>query len=110
MQRNESARGYEDAVAIVNRDGRILQRHRNGKQKLEWTRSEIVAGWNVIAQRLREEGDYILEERVRSLVTSMACPGTDQRQLVERIRAQRRDRERDPIDRTRREGITSREP
>jgi len=74
---------------------------RNGKEKLEETRSKIVAGWYAPAQLFQEERKYGLADEVRFFVARMSPPQTDQEQLAEKIRNQSRAREVKPLDRTR---------
>lgn len=54
-----------------------------------------------MAQKHLEERDYVLANAVRFFVARMAPEATDQEQLAEKLRSQRRVREVDPLHRTR---------
>ena len=71
---------------MAGKSAMTLQRHRNGKEKLEQTYWDVFAGWNAVAQQLQAEGNYQFADEVRLFVTRMAPPATDQEQLGEKIR------------------------
>jgi hypothetical protein len=101
MHRKDSIRERKEALGLANRLSSVLRRHRAGKEKLEETRSKVVAGWYALAQRFREEKAYGLADEVRFFVARMSPPQTDQEQLTEKVRNQGRAREVNPLDRTR---------
>jgi hypothetical protein len=101
MQRKDAIRQRKETLGLANRSSSVLRRHRVGKEKLEETRSKVVAGWYALAQRFQEEREYGLADEVRFFVARMAPPQTDQEQLAEKIRNQSRAREVNPLDRTR---------
>jgi hypothetical protein len=101
MRRKQSTRDHDETLAIANQSAGIFQRHRSGSQKLAETRSSVMSGWSAVAQLLQQEGDYQLAEGVRLFVARMAPPKTDQEQLVDRVNALNRARQREPIERTR---------
>jgi hypothetical protein len=101
MRRKQSTRDHEETLAIANKSPGIIQRHASGKQKLVQTRSAVMAGWNAVAHLLHTEGDHKLAEGVRLFMAQMAPPKTDQEQLVDRVNAHNRARQREPAERTR---------
>jgi len=103
MQRNDSIRERKEALELAKRSASAsaLRRHRDGKAKLEETRSEVVAGWYAVAQQLQEEREYGLADEVRFFAARMVPPVTDQEQLAEKIRNQSHAREVKPLVRTR---------
>jgi len=74
MQRKDSIRERKEALGLANRSSSALRRHRDCKEKLEQTRSKVVAGWYVLAQRFQEEREYGLADEVRFFVARMSPP------------------------------------
>jgi len=101
MQRKDSIHEQKQTLELAKRSASVLGRHRNGKEKLEETRSEVVSGWYAVAQQLQEERDYGLADAVRFFAARMAPAATDQEQLAEKIRNQHRVHEVSPLHRTR---------
>jgi hypothetical protein len=86
---------------LVIKSPRVIQRYTLGKEKLERTRSQIVAGWRAIAHQLQEEGDFGLADKVRLFVARMPLPVTEQEQLAGKMLRENPVRERGPLARTR---------
>ncbi|MGH6826752.1 relaxase/mobilization nuclease domain-containing protein [Methyloceanibacter sp.] len=100
-ERNESFYERKQIHELAAKTPSALARHRQGKAILEQTRSEVVAGWQAVAQRLREEGDHRLADDVRAFIDRMAPATTDQEQLVRKSAARAGWRKIEPMQRTR---------
>lgn len=100
-QRAESTHERKEMLDLLNKTPAVIQRYRLGKEKLERTRSQVVAGWHAIAHRLREEGDFGFADKVRLFVARMPPPITEQELLARNILRDSHVRERSPVERTR---------
>jgi hypothetical protein len=100
-KRNESMHEDKQLREIATKAPSVLARHEHGKEVLQKTRSEVVAGWYAVARRLQEEGDYRLAEDVRSFIGRMAPAMTDQELLARKAVARARVKKVEPMERTR---------
>ena len=63
-----------------------------GKETVQRTRQEVVAGWHAIADALRSQGQAKLADRVERFVTLMPAVQTDAQRMAERWRETERSR------------------
>jgi hypothetical protein len=63
-----------------------------GKETMQHTRQELVAGWHAIADALRSQGQVELADRVERFVARMPAVQTDAQRLVDRWRETERSR------------------
>jgi hypothetical protein len=99
MQRNASTYQRRELLGLATRSAAVHWRHRNGKEKLEDTRSEVIAGWCAVAQQLEEQREHGLADEVRLFIDHMAAPATDQRRLVDLARTNHRAQALDSLER-----------
>jgi hypothetical protein len=100
-RRAESTHERKEMADLATKSPEVIRRYRCGKEKLERTRSQVVAGWRAVAHRLQEEGDFGLADKVHLFVARMPPPLTEQEQLARKILSEARVRERSPLERTR---------
>lgn len=79
----------------------IFRRHENGKAKLQQTRTEVIAGWNAIAQRYQDEGTFKVADEVRIFSARIPRAATDQERLATKFLAMERAQALEPLERTR---------
>ena len=101
MRRKESTHQGKEMLDLVDKSPTVIQRYRLGKEKLERTRSQVVAGWRAIADQLQAENDFSLAEKVRLFVAGMPPPVTEQELLARKILRESPVRKRSPLERTR---------
>ena len=63
-----------------------------GKETLQRSRQEVVAGWHAIADALRSQGQAELADRVERFVARMPAVQTDAQRMAERWRETERSR------------------
>jgi type IV secretory pathway VirD2 relaxase len=100
-RRAESTHERKEMLDLVNKSPTTIQRYRLGKEKLERTRSQVVAGWRAIADQLQVEGDFGWADKVRLFVARMPPPVTEQELLARKMLRESSVRERNPPERTR---------
>jgi hypothetical protein len=100
-ERNESFYERKRLHELAAKAPSAIARHQRGKAVLEQTRSDVVAGWYAVAQRLQEEGDYLLADDVRAFIVRMAPATTDQEQLARNAADRARGKKIEPMERTR---------
>jgi len=100
-RRAESTHERKEMLDLVNKAPTIIQRYRLGKEKLERTRSQVVAGWRAIADQLQVEGDFGLADKVRLFLARMPPPVTQQELLARKMLRESPVRQRNPLERTR---------
>jgi len=81
-QRSDSSRQRDETLALAKKSAAVFRRHRNGKETLEQTRSEVIAGWYAVAQRYQAEGNSKVAEELRLFAERIPPPATDQEQLA----------------------------
>lgn len=101
MRRAESTHERKEMIDLANKSSESIRRYRHGKEKLERTRAQVLAGSRAIADRLQEEGDFGLADKVRIFAARMPPPVTEQEQLARKMLRESRVRERNPLERTR---------
>jgi hypothetical protein len=100
-QRGLSTYETKEARNLATHSAESMRRFDRGRQTLQGTRTDVVAGWHAIARQLEEEGLIDLAERVSRFVDQMPPPATDQVQLARRSAARERSSRVDLIGRTR---------
>lgn len=99
-QRGMSTYQIKEARKLAELSADSMLRFGRGRETLEGTRTDVVAGWRAIARQLEEEGLIDLAERVSRFVQQMPPPMTDQVQLARRFGTRERGQRVDSIDRT----------
>jgi hypothetical protein len=100
-QRGMSTYEMKEARKLAEHSADFMGRFDLGRQTLQGTRTDVVAGWRVIARQLQEEGLIDLARRVSRFVDEMPPPATDQVQLARRFATRERSQRVDSLDRTR---------
>jgi hypothetical protein len=100
-RRGQSTRETLEVNALIRKAQPILQRWQQGIEKLRRTRVEVEAGWFAVAERLHDEGDHKLAEKVRAFVGQMEPPATDQARLLRKLVPRVQSRDMGQLERTR---------
>lgn len=83
-KRNVSMREWTDTEDLANESPAVLARRRKAREKLQRTRSQVVGGWDAVADLLREMGDHRLAQLVHEFLAEMPRAQTDQLHLMKK--------------------------